>query len=222
MGILLIMIGFCVLATGFYLTFFQKNVSERTSINPVNQETAIKTDSREPSAAVSEQPEKEQVSTEVNLEPKESADKGRKFEEYIALKFDKKYFNIKEWRGDKYVQGVYATSNTYPDMEIVFSHKEMKENFAVECKWRKSFYKNGIEWAKEKQIEVYQKFQKEKNMPVFVILGIGGEPNSPENLFILPLSAIQGIFLSTDNLKPYQKLSIDKNLFFDAKDKILK
>ncbi len=226
MGIALIIIGFCILATGFYLTFYQKNTPEKTAINLSNQETLSKTDILEPSAAISENPEKEQVSNEINLaknaETKESEEKGRKFEEYIVLKFDKRYFNIKEWRSDKFVKGIYAESNLYPDFEIAFSHKEIQETFAVECKWRKGFYKNGIDWAKEKQIEVYQKFQKDKNMPVFIILGIGGEPSSPENLFIIPLSAIKTVFLSTDNLKPYQKLPIDKNLFFDAKDKILK
>ena len=50
-------------------------------------------------------------------------------------------------------------------------------------------------------------------MPVFIALGVGGEADAPENLFIIPLSAIQSTFLSTEDLKAYQKLPINKNVF---------
>ncbi len=234
MGIALIIIGFGIFATGIYLTFLQNKPSETATLNETTSSLSAKPDTL---AALGTEPsEKETKTTDStsseqalgtektlkNTDFKESEEKGRKFEEYVVLKLNKKYFSVKEWRSDKYVKGVYAESNVYPDMEIAFSHKDIQEMFAIECKWRKSFYKNGLEWANEKQLETYQKFQKDKNMPVFIALGVGGESDAPEKLFIVPLSVIQGTFLSVEVLKPYQKLPLDKNLFFDTKDKILK
>lgn len=39
---------------------------------------------------------------------------GDDFEKFIAQKLDKKYYNIKEWAGDKYVNGVYADITPTP------------------------------------------------------------------------------------------------------------
>jgi hypothetical protein len=64
--------------------------------------------------------------------------------------------------------------------------------FAVECKWRKEFIAGKIEWAKDKQICVYEDFQHQNRIPVFIAIGIGGEPSNPEKLFVTPLDNISG------------------------------
>ena len=40
----------------------------------------------------------------------ESYAKGLAFEEFIVKRFDTNFFTVKEWRGDKQVDGVYALS----------------------------------------------------------------------------------------------------------------
>ena len=51
----------------------------------------------------------------------ESYAKGLAFEEFVVKRFDPDFFTIKEWRGDKQVDGVYAESNTYPDLVVNFT-----------------------------------------------------------------------------------------------------
>lgn len=155
---------------------------------------------------------------------KESAEeKGKEFVKLVISKFSKSYFKLKEWRSDKYEDGIYAEANTYPDLEFEFTLRDMKSAFAIECKWRKGYYKNGLEWAKEYQIKNYQNFAKEKNIPVFVVLGVGGTPNNPDEVFVLPLAQAGSIFISQSELKQYQKTDFkEKNFFFDNKAAVLR
>jgi hypothetical protein len=160
---------------------------------------------------------------QTNLQDDSAEKKGLEFTKSIIAKFDKKYFKLKEWRSDKYDGGVYPEANMYPDLEFEFSLRDVKSRFAVECKWRKSYYKNGIEWAKEYQLKNYRKFKTEKNIPVFVAIGVGGTPEKPEDVYIVPLTVIENIFISQTELKKYQKVDFqDKNFFYDSKTEILK
>lgn len=147
--------------------------------------------------------------------------KGDDFEKYVAQKFDKKYFTIKSWAGDKYVNGVYAQNTLQPDLLLDFSFKGQHTSFSVECKWRSKFYKNGIEFASESQLKRYKCFAKKVNHPVFIALGVGGKANEPESLFILPLNQLESNFISKDQLDIYSKQT-SKNFFFDSETKKLR
>src|SRR5690606_17675348 len=81
-------------------------------------------------------------------------------------------------------------SNSLPDLEFAYTGK-YKQKFAIECKWRNKFYNDKIPWATEYQISNYLQYQKEYNIPVFIAIGVGGEPTNPGNLFITPLNMIQ-------------------------------
>lgn len=119
--------------------------------------------------------------------------KGREFEDYVLGLFDVEKDGsivLKEWQGDKSLGSVHPGNNSNPDFVFGYNDKE----FAVECKWRVSV-RGG--WKKElfteKQIEKYKKFASERNIAVTMIVGIGGEPSNPEQLYIIPLDAIDSV-----------------------------
>ncbi|MBI9037488.1 MAG: hypothetical protein JEY97_05075 [Bacteroidales bacterium] len=147
--------------------------------------------------------------------------KGDDFEKFIVQKFNKQFFRIKEWAGDKYVNGIYAETTPQPDILLEFSLKEKISNFAVECKWRQNFYKNGIEFANKDQFNRYKNYEKNKKIPVFIAIGIGGEADSPEYLYIVPLKIIESNFIHISELKKFKK-NVDKDFYFDNKTKKLK
>ena len=113
-------------------------------------------------------------------------EKGIRFEKYILHKFNLKYYKVKEWRGDKFANGIYAESTKNPDIEVEFSLRDTKKIFAVESKWRRSYFKNGIQWAREEQIHNYKRYSEKSNIPVFVAIGVGKNPENPEDVFIIP------------------------------------
>ena len=142
--------------------------------------------------------------------------KGDDFEKYIVQKFSKSYFSIVEWTGDKYIEGMYARSNTNPDLTLNFKMKGINLDFAVECKYRTDYYKNGIEWCSEQQLKNYKNFATDKEIAVFVAIGTGGLPTAPEELFIIPLTELTTNFVDKSFLNKYKKEKIkDSNLFYD-------
>lgn len=146
---------------------------------------------------------------------------GDDFEKFVVQKFDKKYFNIENWAGDKYVDGRYAKSTPQPDLLIEFKLKGESYPFAVECKWRKNHKKDGFEFASEAQLERYRKFEAEKQIPVFVAIGLGGEGADPEHLYIIPLKRLKYNFITLDYLEQFKK-NKEKKFFFDKETRILR
>lgn len=124
---------------------------------------------------------------------------------------------MQEWRSDKYVDGIYAVSNHFPDLEVIFDFKPkgVKEAFAIECKWRKNYFKNGIEWAQNYQIKNYKEYADKLKIPVFVVIGVGGEPEKPEELFIVPLPNMKDNVISKTELVKYKKDISDSRFFWD-------
>jgi hypothetical protein len=146
---------------------------------------------------------------------------GFDFEKYIMQKFNRKYYKVKDWAGDKFVDGVYAETTPQPDILLEFRLKDQTVEFSVECKWRSKYYKKGIEFASIEQFKRYQDFEKDRNIPVFIAIGVGGTGANPENLYILPLKNIESNFISSDKLKEYEKKG-NSDFFFDIKTKELK
>ena len=141
-----------------------------------------------------------------------SENKGHDFENYVVERFNPP-FNLLEWRGDKYHEGHYAKSNMLPDLEVVLETKYRKIIFAVECKWRSEFYNGNVEWCKDYQLKNYRDYEHERNNPVFVLLGIGGEPCNPTRVYIIPLCDIYSTSLSQHFLQKYFRYK-KGNFFF--------
>jgi len=147
--------------------------------------------------------------------------KGDDFEKFIVQKFDKKYFSVKEWAGDKYVNGIYADTTPQPDILLEFSFKQESSEFYVECKWRQNLYKNGVEIANKGQFDRYKNFEEKKRTPVFIAIGIGGKAISPEQLYIIPLQETDDNFIHIKELKKYEKI-VNNDFFFNIETKELK
>jgi len=141
-------------------------------------------------------------------------EKGTLFEEYVAVKFDKKYFTLLSWAGDKYANGTFSERTKQPDLFLIFKLGKIEQKFAVECKFRSSYFKNGVSWAKKDMLTNYRKFEKEQQIPVFVIIGVGGKASNPSEVFVLPLKDIEYEFLSKAFLQGYLKKNIQTNNFF--------
>jgi hypothetical protein len=164
----------------------------------------------------------ETTQKEIEVERTEKQ-KGDDFEKYIVQKFSKSYFSIVEWTGDKYIEGMYAKSNTNPDLRLRFKMKDIEKDFAVECKYRSDYYKNGVEWCSEQQLQNYKNFAIDKEIKVFVAIGMGGVATAPEELFIIPLTDLTSNFINKSFLGKYRKDNIkDSNLFYDYQSGRLK
>jgi len=132
--------------------------------------------------------------------------KGRQFEDFFVgsldLQHDDRLF-LKEWRGDKSLPGIYPVGNSAPDFLFEYDGHP----FAVECKWRNHMPK---EIAKEllpaDRQAFYLQYAREHNIPVYLLLGIGGLPSEPDSMYFVSL------------MEPITYSSIIQKLITNAKD----
>lgn len=146
-----------------------------------------------------------------------SYEKGNLFEKFVIQLFNEKKFKVKQYReSKKIIKGtVLLADHYYPDIELVFLGKQ-KYFFAVECKWRKNLLNGMITWAEQHQIKRYEEFWLFRKIPIFIAIGIGGEPSAPEELFVTPFEKIKGssqVFES--DLIPYKRKPSHK-FFYDT------
>lgn len=163
--------------------------------------------------------------------------KGREFEEFVLELMDVKNgkYMLKEWRGDKTMGDVFPENNSYPDLLIEAA--ETKRKIAIECKWRKYLnHTTMIDLFSPEQLITYQEFSQERDLPVFIVLGIGGEPCEPKDIYIIPLE--KATFVMTPSktspnvlvyepsqLQPFKRTNINAPLYleeFPSEDKISK
>jgi len=173
------------------------------------------------SGSIETQLQQKQQTKETDIIDKDKQ-KGLDFEKLVIQKFSKKYFTLLEWAGDKYVNGTYAETTTQPDIKLRFTLHDIKHEFAVECKYRSYYFENSIEWCKDWQLKNYRKYATEKNIPVFIVIGIGGTASVPDKLFVVPLDKIESLYLSETFLNQFQKFNFnEKDFFYDPKRKSL-
>ncbi|MBW6480908.1 MAG: hypothetical protein K0B37_15870 [Bacteroidales bacterium] len=166
--------------------------------------------------------EKTKAEAETKLIDKKK-ESGDNFEAFVVSKFHRGFFTLKQWAGDKYIDGIYAETTIQPDLVFRFETKGLKQDFAVECKYKTNYFQNGIEWAREDQIKNYRSYGEKNQIPVFVAIGVGGKPDDPKDLFIIPLKDISHKFLSKDFLRKYRKPDFkEKGFYFNHEELILK
>lgn len=83
---------------------------------------------------------------------------GLDFEKFVVQKFDKKFFKIRNWAGDKFVDGRYADTTTQTDIQLSLILRGQSYPLAVECKWRSEPKGDNIRFSNEGQLERYKAF----------------------------------------------------------------
>ena len=140
--------------------------------------------------------------------------KGREFEDFVLELFDlneTKTYSLLEWRSDKSMGEISPVSNTYPDFVLEYKEGRRKKKFAIECKWRASIPKRFTQPLFEpEQITHYQEYAVEKAQKVIIILGVGGEPSMPEELYLIPIDAISQVQSKPSHLKKFKREIVDK------------
>lgn len=121
---------------------------------------------------------------------------GEKFEEYVReFIFIDSYFDLVErTHGYNRNSRDYVESSLKPDFK--FRDKRTKREFFVEAKFRTGLSNGKIVWCNEKQLQRYNSYNKE--VPIFLILGMGEDPEYPEFLSLIPLTEAKytGLFQS--------------------------
>ena len=150
------------------------------------------------------------IELEVSNDP---AAKGKWFENYVENLFSKKYFRLVEkTHSYKTDAGRFVESNKNPD--FIFEYIPTRDQFAVECKYRTSLNNKGhLEWSYPAQIKRYQDFERERKIPVFIVIGLDDEKKDEGYMFNIPLSGAKYPALYESVFAKYER-PLDKPFFW--------
>ncbi|WP_111671752.1 hypothetical protein [Algoriphagus litoralis] len=140
---------------------------------------------------------------------------GLAFERYVFQLLNPRYFRLDHWAGDKFLAGRYTSTHLDPDIQVTANTVEGRFPIAVECKWRAKQEGDYIRFAEDKQLERYQEFSKETGKPTFIVLGLGGTPQAPEEVFLIPIHVFKRGSQHRASLVHYRKPNPEVGFFFD-------
>ncbi|ABO34837.1 hypothetical protein MmarC5_0523 [Methanococcus maripaludis C5] len=139
-----------------------------------------------------------------------SYEKGTAFKLCCLDMFPEKDFDLLEMSHDdpKASNGRFIKSDLKPDLQ--FNHKKTDSPFSVECKYRSNLFKGAYSWANnKKQADKYREFELESQIPVYIAMGLGGTPEKPEQIYLMPLKEIQYNSLYPSVLNDYEVKNIE-------------
>lgn len=145
--------------------------------------------------------------------------KGYLFEKWIIEHFrEEDGHALLEWRSDKSVHGSEKEtrcpeSSKFPDLVFQIQHNNIEMKFAVECKYRTKLTGNTIVGAR--YISSYRKYASMTNQIVFIMIGVGGKPSDPEQVYLIPLHKIETDSLTKSALEAFELFLTDKFYKFD-------
>lgn len=136
-----------------------------------------------------------------DLNTPESFKKGQKFEDFtreVIFSIDR-YKLIKKTHDYKQNNSDYVQDSLEPDFK--FECMDTQKQFYVESKFRTWFYQDKIEFCKIGQFKRLQEINKKE--PVFILIGLDGEPEDPEYVWLVPMNDIKSISLTEEFLENY-------------------
>lgn len=141
---------------------------------------------------------------------------GLTFERYVVQKFNPQFFRLDYWAGDRFIADRYTSTVLHPDIQVTINTAEGSFPLAIECKWRNHQKGDYIWFAEDSQLTEYQRFAKETGRPTFIVLGLGGHPGGPEDVYLIPVNAFNRGTQHRANLTHYRKPNPDQGFFYDV------
>ena len=128
--------------------------------------------------------------------------KGDEFERFVRINlFPPINYALLHKNHDYFTsQDFYIESSKEPDFK--FKSVRSETEFFVEAKYRSRFYSGKLEWCKTYQLRRYQVIN--KIAPIFIVIGVGGHPTAPGQVFLIPMKLIKYTVLFQSFLRKYE------------------
>jgi hypothetical protein len=127
------------------------------------------------------------------------------FEAFVITLFDPLYFDHRRPKTERVLAGNASNGKSDPDLEFEFNHKDVRARFSVKCQYYKGAFTREVRLSSPKHLQSLHDFAEGRETPFYYILGFGGAPDDPQELFLVPAKAIKHEVISKAALKPYSK-----------------
>lgn len=127
------------------------------------------------------------------------------FEAFVITLFDPLYFRHRRPKPEKVLAGSRSEGESVPDLEFDFNKDETRVSFAVKCVYYKRAMVNELQLFSAERQQAFRRFEEERNIDLYYIIGMGGRPDDPRELYLVPAKAIRSEYITKAALKPYGK-----------------
>ncbi len=135
------------------------------------------------------------------------------FQAFALTLFDPLYFRYRRLAH----AGVDQASSLVQLIDFVFVRKDVEVTFLVQTIYRRNANGNDVYIVDPQARRKCAQMQKQAGKPMYFIVGVGGRPNDPHDIFLLPDTHVRESMTMTE-LMPYQKHGM---FFWIAEKKIL-
>lgn len=146
-----------------------------------------------------------------------SKDASMVFEKFVMHLFDPLYFRAFRTRHQTILANAPGENEGYPELEFEFSHKENRVRFAIESIYISELKHRDIQIASPQQVKAYSQLD-EDDHDLYLVVGIGGTPDDPKEMYLMPVKDIRSPFITYPELQPYRKYGM---FFYSAENQRL-
>lgn len=133
-------------------------------------------------------------------------DKG--FESFVVSLFDPHYFTLRVFSQQKALAGNGTNHENLPFIEFDFLNKEISARIFVECLFIPEIISTNVLSISGKQMIRNLDLHEAQGIEVYVIIGLGGEPDNPQELYVLKPGELGEQAITYKDLQPYRKFGM--------------
>jgi hypothetical protein len=132
------------------------------------------------------------------------------FEEFVVTLFDPLYFKFKKRKARLVYAGAAGEESSHPYLEFQFSNKTGDNStFAVKTIFKNvSYAERTVKLFNHEQQRFHNQFLAESDVNLYYIVGIGGGPDSPQEIYLIPGSHLRSGVVALEALQPFRKLGM--------------
>lgn len=123
------------------------------------------------------------------------------FEAFVITLFDPLYFQYRRPKQQHVYAGNPRVTDASPDLIFEFRQKETEVHFAIVCRYYKHVAKNEVQLTSPEMRRGLEQFEHD----LYYVLGFGGTPDDPKELYFVPASDISGDYITKTSLRQYSK-----------------
>lgn len=127
------------------------------------------------------------------------------FEAFVVTLFDPVLFRQRRPEARRVYAGEVSEAQPGPELEFVYHNKGITGRFAIKCLYFPNALQRRWQLLPPGQLQVLKNFGSEDEMELYYVLGIGGTPDDPKELYLVPGTAIRGAVVTREALKPFAK-----------------
>ncbi len=130
------------------------------------------------------------------------------FESFVISLFDPHYFTLRAFSEQKALAGNANNHENLPFIEFEFLHKEFSARIFVECLFIPEMIATNVLSMPGKQLIRNLDLQEAQGIEVYVIIGLGGEPDNPKEIYVLRSGDMGERPITHKDLQPYRKFGM--------------